>query len=152
MNLWIRDATMADWKFLLDVKNDPETRRNSIVTHRKIGKKKHIEWLRGKIKSKKTLFFIIMDGTRERCGDVRFEIGEKETEVSVRIAKKYRGRGIGSFAVASLIKEVSEKQKKKFIAKIVDGNLPSLVIFLKNGFHFKRHENGIMYLERHPDG
>lgn len=150
MRYYVRKATMHDADFLLRVKNDSETRKNSIVTHRKILRKNHLKWLKDRIKRNDVVLFVIMNQNGERCGDIRFDIEPNGTaEVSVRIDRKQRGKGIASQIVGRIGPYVADAYKVKLTAKIVDGNLASLMVFLKNGYHLTAHTDKIIHLERY---
>lgn len=107
--------TMADAKFMLKLKNYPETRRFAIVSDKKIKLKDHLVWLKKNLQ----YFYII----NEDMGVVRVQ----DKEVSIWIDRKYWGQGLATEAV----KLVSGKG---YTAKIVEGNLTSKKVFINAGF------------------
>jgi RimJ/RimL family protein N-acetyltransferase len=114
----LRNATMDDADFLLKLKNDPVMRKFAVVTHGKIKKADHIKWL------KKHLGEIsIITEKGKRLGMFRIAAGE----VSINLDPVCRGRGIGN-------KVLKQFCPKGVWAKIVNGNVPSMKIFLNNGF------------------
>ncbi len=137
--MYLRLVTMDDALDLLQWKNDPDTCRNSIVTEDVICWSPHLVWVNQRLE--KPGFYIIMDGEK-KCGDIRFDIG-KETEVSIRIARKLRGQGIGLKALRLGI----TKHPGPLMAKIVDGNEASHALFTHAGFKPVAHkeENGKKY-------
>lgn len=110
---------MDDAQMLLRWKNDPLTIKNSIVTDKLITMKNHLRWLR---KHLGEISIIIVDNTP--VGDVRISNGE----IAIKLDIKYRGRGLG----AEAIKLAS--RGKKLTAKIVKHNIPSMRVFIQNGY------------------
>jgi len=127
----IRPAIIEDAKMLLKWKNDKTMRKFSIVTNKKIKMEDHMRWLKKNLK----YIHIITDG-ENAVGDVRI----KNREIAVSVDGKYRRMGFGMGAVNYF-------KKHGMTAKIVDGNLPSLRLFLKCGFMPIDHkfENKIGY-------
>lgn len=110
---------MDDAQMLLRWKNDPLTIKNSIVTDKLITMKNHLRWLR---KNLDGIFIIIVDNTP--VGDVRISGGE----IAIKLDIKYRGRGLGTEAIRLASKG------KKLTAKIVKHNIPSMRVFIQNGY------------------
>jgi GNAT superfamily N-acetyltransferase len=84
----------------VEIKNEADVRKFSIVTQEKILLKNHLVWLNKCIADPKRHLYVITDGNRI-VGDLRFDEDESGVEVSVRIDKEHRGRGIGSLMVAT---------------------------------------------------
>lgn len=146
----VRPATMTDAENLLRIKNDPQTRINSIVAKDEIRFEDHLVWLKDRIGSKHVKLFVIVK-RGNFVGDVRFDLyrKQKQAEVSVRISAEHRGQGIGSFIVSRMCDVIQRRHKGfKLTAKIVDGNLPSLMVFLKSGFQFDSHALKVIHLYR----
>lgn len=130
--LKLRKATMDDAGFLLSLKNDATMRKFAVVSHEKIKKADHIKWLKMNVGS---IFIIRKWG--EDIGMFRIANGE----VSINIAPIARGQGIGS-------KVLKKFCPKGVWAKIVDGNVASMRIFLKNGFEIVDHKENYYILEK----
>lgn len=113
----LRPATFDDADKLLKWKNDSAMLRNSIRTTKKILREDHIAWLKHHIKDIR----IITDGVVD-YGDIRID-----SEVSIKIDRRYRNQGVSYHALKKVV-------KKGMIAKIVSGNIPSIRLFLKLGF------------------
>ena len=130
----LRKATLEDAEILLKWKNDSETRKWAMVTHDKIKIEDHIKWLDKHYKE----IAIITDGKVD-YGNIRIN----KEEIAIVIDKKYRGYGIA--------KKVLAKIKTNRIAKIVDGNIASMRLFIGAGFKPVAHKykNGIGYYELH---
>lgn len=115
----LRPATMEDADFLLRLKNDPVMRKFAVVTHKRIKKADHLKWL------KKNLHTIsILTSPDEYMGMLRIT---DDKEVSINVAPEHRGKGLGG----AILKKFCPKG---VWAKIVNGNVPSMRIFLDNGF------------------
>jgi RimJ/RimL family protein N-acetyltransferase len=127
----LRKATTHDRDFLLRLKNDPVMRKFSVVTHDKIKLKAHLAWLKKHLNE----IQIAMDKGK-RIG--MFRIYNKE--VSINIDPKYRGKGYGDKILkAGLIPGLW--------AKIVDGNVASMRLFLTNGFMVTDYKRGYYVLK-----
>lgn len=127
---YVRAATMADAENLLKWKNDPTMRKYSIVTNKKIAMKDHLKWLA------KHLHEIFIIG--EDFGDVRVSDGE----IAIKIAPEHRGKGYGIQALQAM-----DRRYRGLIAKIVDGNVASMRLFIKNKYSPIGHKvtNGVGY-------
>lgn len=139
MKSWgTRSATIDDADFLLKLKNDPETRKNAILTKQRIKKADHLEWLERKIADEDARVIIVIQDQMP-IGTIRFnQYGNGMIEVAIVLAKEARGRGLGSDIVEHLQILLLHHDiwhiKKRLIAKIVDGNIASFNVFIKNGF------------------
>ena len=118
----LREATIEDAKFLFDLKNDEDTRKNSIVTEDLILWENHLPWLEKRLE-KPGMNIIMLDDTP--VGDLRLDYGDK-TEIGIRIIKEFRGQGIAQKAVNMCLGSL--------VAHIVDGNIASMRTFIANGF------------------
>lgn len=130
--LKLRPATMEDSDFLLWLKNDPVMRKFAVVSHNKIKKADHLKWLGKNLHT----IQIIQQGT-EQLGMFRIT---DDKEVSINLSPECRGRGIGS-------KVLRRFCPKDVWAKIVNGNVPSMRIFLDNGFKIigYKHNYYVLY-------
>ncbi len=118
----LRPATIEDAKFLFDLKNDPDTRKNAIVSEDLILWENHLPWLEKRLESP-GMNIIMFDDIP--VGDVRFDYGE-ETEIGIRLVPEFRGQGIARRAISMCL--------GKLVANIVEGNVASMRTFLANGF------------------
>lgn len=122
---------MEDADYLLALKNDPVMRKFAVVSNDKIKKADHINWLKGNID---TISIVLYEGVR--AGMFRVT---KDKEVSINIDPAYRGKGLGGKVLKYCPKDVW--------AKIVNGNVPSMRIFLANGFKITGYENDYYILK-----
>ncbi|MFX3636806.1 MAG: N-acetyltransferase family protein [Candidatus Pristimantibacillus sp.] len=93
-----RDAEFNDCEWILNCRNDDETRSQSFSSHQ-ITLEEHENWFSKSLSmdSRKILIVEIHD---ERVCMVRLdEISATEAEISINIAPQYRGRGLGSVIV-----------------------------------------------------
>lgn len=127
----LRPATMEDAHFLLKLKNDPVMRKFAVVTHKKIKLKAHLAWLKkhlGEIQ-------IVMEKGK-RLGMVRI----CSKEISINLAPEARGKGMGNKVLRSM-------DLTGLWAKIVNGNVPSMRLFLKNGFEITGYLDNFYVLQ-----
>jgi RimJ/RimL family protein N-acetyltransferase len=110
--------TMADADKMLEWKNYPETRKFAIVSHEEIKREDHLKWLEKNLK-----YFQIIDSSMDVMGAVRVQ----NNEVSIWVDRKYRGKGVAVWAV-------SRVSKPGMTAKIVEGNVASMRVFIKCGY------------------
>jgi hypothetical protein len=127
----LRPAILSYANFLLEIKNDPVMREFAVKTQKKIERSAHIKWLRSHIDE---MQIVEVDG--ERAG--MFRVSE-DKEVSINLHPNFRGMGLGN--------KVLKKCPKGVWAKIVNGNVPSMRIFLANGFEIKNYEANYYILE-----
>ena len=125
-----RRARIEDAENLFMLKNDEDVRRFAI-NKQVIDWDLHIYWL---LKNMKNIWIILAD-SNEFAGDLRID----NKELSIRLLKKYRGKGLGS-------KAIKKFAKRGYTAKIVDGNIASMRIFVKSGFNFIDYKDGVYTL------
>lgn len=132
MNLTLRSATVADARMLLDWRNDPETRANSINTN-KVEWTSHVGWLEKTLINPNRRLFVVMDGERS-VGTVRLDddSSRQETELSWTIAPAERGRGHAKAMIGLALKGVKSGQQA--LAKIKPANIASIKVARANGF------------------
>lgn len=124
----LKPVTMKDAGFLLRLKNQKDVRKFSIVSKGLIKKEDHLKWLEKTLKDKNVQFFIIFD--KKPVGDLRIDRGE----VSIRISASSQGKGYGRLALKGI---------RTGKAKIVEGNIKSMNLFMEAGFRFLSYKNGV---------
>jgi RimJ/RimL family protein N-acetyltransferase len=137
MDITLRTVRLEDAADLLEWKNDPDTRRFSIVTEEPIEWLAHLKWLDKRIRQ--LGFFVIVAG-QVKCGDVRFDIGKDEIEVSIRIGRPFRNRGIATAVIGLACPLMQHCHALPLIAKVVQGNNASLRLFTKFDFRVVEHQ------------
>jgi len=111
--------TMADADFMLELKNQPETRQFAIATHDKITKEAHYKWLPDNLQ----YFQIIEDNAGERVGALRIQ----NNEVSIWVDRNHWSKGIASYVLGN-------ECEIGMTAKIVVYNVGSMRAFIRAGF------------------
>ena len=67
----LKDATFEDWEFLLDLRNDESTKKNSFNGNL-ILEEEHKNWLRNSLKNKNRKIKILFDSvTEKKMGMIR---------------------------------------------------------------------------------
>lgn len=128
MSIRLRKAVMLDSENLLRWKNDPTMRKFSIVSHDEINPVDHMKWLEKHLDE-----ILIIEDNDNAYGDIRLE-GDM---VAIKLAPEHRGKGIGSWAIREI-----QKSREYLTALIVDGNVPSMNLFVGCGFEVVgRNEN-----------
>jgi RimJ/RimL family protein N-acetyltransferase len=120
----IRQATPADAKNLWKWKNNYDMRRFSIKTTKLIRYQDHLDWLKNHLR-----YICVIEYFDLPVGSVRVE----HNEISIMLDEDYRGRGIAYEALESV-------KRNGLIAKIVDGNVASMRLFIKGGFKPIKHK------------
>lgn len=124
----IRPAEFSDWKILLDWRNDPETRENSISSV-EIVEESHKQWLKHTLESRIRKIFIYE--TDRPLGTIRLDIVDWETKIlSWTVAPEARGAGIGT----RMLKSFLEKYSDSYFAEILPRNKASMAMAKKVGF------------------
>jgi RimJ/RimL family protein N-acetyltransferase len=135
MRVRLRPARAADARRLWLWANDPETRHASFTPGR-IAWSVHLEWLRAKLASSATRIYLAMGAGGRAVGQVRFELDRPgRAVVSIVVAPKARGRGIGKLLLTAAIARSAEEFGIHLIhAYVKQDNLASLAIFRAAGF------------------
>lgn len=121
----LRKATIDDADMLLGWKNEEDTRKNSILTDAVIDLFDHTMWLRKTLADPAVDFNIILDDGKP-VGDVRVNPWRDEREISIRMDKKCRGRGLATQVIALF--------RGPLVAKIRAHNVASMRVFIANGY------------------
>lgn len=140
--LSLRPATMEDSDFLLEWRNDPQTR---IASHNieEVQRDEHVQWLHSVLQNKnRKLFLAEEDG--ELVGTVRADYADLTCELSWTVAPNVRGQGLGKRMVALIINQLTTKIK----AKIKKGNQASIRIAEYVGMVFEREEKNVLYYSK----
>jgi len=139
----LRRASFSDIEFLWYLRNRPETQKYS---HQRKGVdfSHHIEWIMPIILGISPKILFVIERNKKPIGQVRFDFIEKEKlKISISILKEFQGRGIGKESLSLAIKEIG-KEAKEIIAEIYEENIPSLKLFEKLGFKFKKRKDNLL--------
>jgi len=138
----LREATFNDWKILLEWRNNPDTRKNSL-NNEVIDIDTHKKWLKKVLSNKNIKLFIVIESDIP-VGTVRADYDEESNsfKLSWTVAPDYRGKGLGKRMVKLLVDKLNSKVK----AEIKKENISSLKIAQYAGLHIYKEKNGICYL------
>jgi RimJ/RimL family protein N-acetyltransferase len=132
----LRKVTIEDAKILLDWRNDPMTRAQSI-NGGEIKPEDHLVWLQKSLSNPDRFLFIATDETGALFGNCRIdkelEDGREIYELSWTIAPEWRGKGLGKTMLGELLKETVLKGKR-LKAVIKRDNVASAKIAERFGF------------------
>ena len=133
MTLTLRPVKKKDYETILEWRNDPDVRINSLTQHI-ISIDEHIEYWNDFLKNETNFAFIAIHDNND-IGVLKLKNIDKTTyEIDIFLSKSYRNRGLGS-QILKIAKEVTlQKGIKKLIAKIKYGNEASKKAFEKVGF------------------
>ena len=128
-----RQASEADIPFLLECRNDPETRRQS-----RHGEVKDETWARGCVAPDGGRQVYVLDGPKGPVGtgDLRIDRHDQSgrAEVSLTVHPGARRAGYGATVLALLLQEARRLGHTSYAAFIKPGNTASLRLFEAAGF------------------
>jgi spore coat polysaccharide biosynthesis protein SpsF len=130
-DLKLRKAKNDDAEFVLECRNDPQTRKFSF-SEKLIDYDLHMEWFKKKIDDPDCFFFILIDGS-ERIGQIRVDRVNDIGEVSYAVASNKRGRGYGK-AILKLCESVMPADITVLMGTVKKENIPSRKCFQFNGY------------------
>lgn len=139
----VRPALETDARRVWEIRNSPEVRSNS-ENSEEITLEKHLVWFAKKYFSNQKNLIFILDFNRLAVGYCRLDFDAEENFyiISIAIDPAYRGRGWGQTLLKRSL--LLAGPGKKFVAKILEHNLPSLKIFEKSGFVVYQ-KDGLVY-------
>ena len=124
MRIKLIKAKISDRNFLLNLRNDKDSRENSGNTEL-ISKQDHNKWFSDQLDKNEHKIFIVKI-YKKKLGYIRLQ-KKLRWEVSIVILKKYRNKKIGKKALLNLEKKF---QKIKIFAKVNKLNTKSINFFL----------------------
>lgn len=143
--IFFRPVIKKDCDLLLIWRNDPTAYTNFIHAN-PVSSEEHERWFK-KIRNDPNRFlYIIVKEDQQPIGQVRFDVEGNEAEISITIAKEFRGLGFGREAISLSSKFLMDNHKnvKTIYAKIKESNKASLKSFLNAGYKkFKKHKEWI---------
>lgn len=127
-NLVFKRANLKDVKIFFKWRNDISVRKNS-NNKRKIRFKSHYIWFKKKLKSTKSLLFILKSGNK-LIGQIRLDQQKKRILISYSIDKNCRNRGFGLISLKKL-ERIAKKyfKNKNLYSKVKKENIASNKIF-----------------------
>jgi UDP-2,4-diacetamido-2,4,6-trideoxy-beta-L-altropyranose hydrolase len=145
----LRPASAADCERVWSWRNDPETRAASFESA-EIPWDTHVRWF-GDALRREDRRILVVEADGEPAGTMRLDIASAEATVSIHLAREWRGRGVGTRALAALADlAFGELGIDRLLASVKPDNYASLAAFAHAGF--TRVESGsVVVLERRRD-
>jgi len=133
MKLNLRSVEKKDYEIILEWRNDPDVRINSLTQHI-ISIPEHIEYWNYFLKNTNNFAFVVSQDSKD-IGVLKLKSIDKVIyEIDIFLSKSYRNRGLGSQILKIVIDVALQKGIKKLVAKIKYGNEASIKAFEKVGF------------------
>lgn len=130
---YLRPVRESDVDTLFEWTNDPLTRENSFNSE-PIVYSNHCAWFKKMMNNDNVLMYILIH-KGELAGNVRLNIKAESAEIGYSIAPTHRGKGLGNKIIELITQEaVMNPSINKLIAQVKESNIPSRLIFEKNGF------------------
>lgn len=154
-HLTFRKAQFDDWQMLLDWRNDPITRQNSLNSS-VLTEVDHKSWLKNSLANPKRAIWIAMIQQSQqstpfatmRCDQFtehkiikKYHLEESTQELSWTLSPDFRGRGLGS----AMLKAFCDQQEQTYVARIKKNNAASVRMVEKCGFQPFAEQNGIIF-------
>lgn len=126
----MKKANLEDWQKILFF----EKKCSSDVFHAIDNEKEVKEYIKGSI-----VYFVILDS--EEIGTVSYEVKKDNVAYidGLTILPEYRGKGIGTFAIRKILKELENFDEINLV--VHPRNNSAIVVYLKNGFEIKKWES-----------
>ena len=137
-NVILARATVADMRFLFNLRNDPGVRAVSF-NNNPVQWDKHRRWLLKTIANSSSCLFVVKVN-RRRVGQVRVDLHAGYGEISVSIAAASRRKGYAIISVDEVSRHIFKKYPKikKIFAYIRPDNIASIKTFEMAGFSRQR--------------
>jgi UDP-2,4-diacetamido-2,4,6-trideoxy-beta-L-altropyranose hydrolase len=147
--LVIRNSRAADEKLLLELANDPVTRRYSFGRPI-VGEQEHHSWFCARLKQAQNCLLLIAetdDGVP--LGTVRFDRGGERWRVNYSVAAPYRGRGVGRRMLALALQELAQRREARCVfGQAMVTNVASHKLFRDLGFEVIKDSDGVVEYQR----
>lgn len=140
--LFSRDAEPDDALFLLQWRNDVETRQFSRNSE-SITLDKHLVWFENQLsKSQSDFLLTIFELDGEPVGMTRLDRLESESfEISIVVSPNHRGQGLSKMFLSKTISRSSSLTNiHSLVAYIREDNLKSIKLFHNHGFIFQEDD------------
>lgn len=138
----IRRATEEDANRILEIRNDPLVRKNSI-DQTIISLESHLEWFSKKYFKEKNNFCFVVEKDNRVIGYLRLDEEDNHYLLSIALDASYQGQGIGSFLLNGVLKKFNFK--KPILAQVKKENLASINLFKNAGFKLKIEKDPYMF-------
>ena len=151
MNICARDASVEDSTLVLDLRNQPASRKAS-KNPVEITKAEHESWYRNRLEYIHNQPFWIFRDSKKEIGYVRLENSsdfENSFEISIAISVDVINQGIGGKILNQSLNMLSINfASKRIIARIKSKNDKSVKVFERAGFNFLKSFNDFRIYEK----
>jgi len=134
--LRLREIKEGDCRLLWEWANDAQARRMSF-SQNPIPWEEHVRWLKEKLASPSTVFYMACREDGTAVGEVRYELEEDRAVLSISISPKFRGNGYGKHALLMATEQLFQRSSstKAVDAYVKPENTTSIQLFESAGFH-----------------
>jgi UDP-2,4-diacetamido-2,4,6-trideoxy-beta-L-altropyranose hydrolase len=133
-SLKLRPVKEEDCELLWHWTNDPVIRSVSFSSEY-IPWTDHVQWFTSKLGDRNCFFYIALNQDDVPIGQVRYEIRNQESTISLGLAESFRGHGYGcQMILLGCKKFLQDSAVKKINAYVKPSNFASISVFLKSGF------------------
>jgi|TARA_B110000027_G_C16120635_1_gene302671 RimJ/RimL family protein N-acetyltransferase len=144
MLLKLEKATKKHIKFLWNLRNDKNVRRQSL-DNKKIKLTTHQKWFERSQKNNFLKIYIFYLSKDEYVGYVRFALKNSYAETSIALLEKYRGQHLSKNMLLLAEKKVN---KNKFTAKVNCNNKKSISLFKSLDYYIVSKKNNFYYMKK----
>ena len=146
-NLFLRPALPEDCMAVFALANDAQVRKNAFSSSR-ITEEDHVRWYATRLKAEDSPFYAAFSKNM-LVGYIRYDKTDiyEERVVTIAIAKKWRGKGIGTWLLRETVRHVCACGVDSVIAWVNPKNIASQKAFQQAGYVFlgqKQHQDRIM--------
>lgn len=141
----MRKVNRSDCMDLFNWRNDPDTRKNSVLSTDAVPLEDHKKWFASKIKDPSSRLYIGISG-KDKVGLMRFDVEGDHVVVTTNINPAYRGMGIGTRIMGLTTGKTYEEFRKPIIAKIKNDNIASIKMCANNGYIITKRTKDITYM------
>lgn len=144
----VRRATLKDAAFLLALRNDSEVRRQFIDSET-VKLPDHIRWLTAVLRNSDRTLLVGMNASKRPIGQIRFDVTRGISDISLSIAKPFRGKGYGvQMVLKGMLFMKKRFQGVRVKAKIKRKNMASIITFERAGFVRYAGSKDFIFLQR----
>lgn len=147
--LKLRRAEKEDCRFLYELRNEEEVRKNSFQTEQ-FSYESHVAWFERKLEEKNTRIYILeQDG--ERIGQARVDLEGQNGEISYALCPGARGRSCSRWMLGNVEEELrGQAACRKLIAEVKRENIASQKIFESLSYTSAPTEYGYVFEKEIP--
>ena len=147
--LTLTRATEEDCRFLYDLRNDEDVRKNSFQTET-FSYESHVAWYKEKLGDKQTQIYVLkLDG--ENIGQARVDLHGVDGEISYALCQKARGYGYAKWMLRCMEDRLREQAFcRKMTAEVKRENIASQKIFEGLSYSSVSTDYGYIYEKEIP--